>query len=68
MRESLFLDSETIIELLPGVMKNFDIEEAFVISTCNRFELIGVMSQIPEDEDHLHKVFQDLQVQGKLIN
>ena len=65
MRESLFLDSETIIELLPGVMKNFDIEEAFVISTCNRFELIGVMSQIPEDEDHLHKVFQDLQVQGK---
>lgn len=63
LRESLFLNDEAIVRVLPGILTPAKCEEALVLSTCNRLELVGV---VPEGGDRslIYELFWDLYHRG----
>lgn len=42
LREKLYIDADKLTLLLPAVRERFQFSELVVLSTCNRFELMGV--------------------------
>lgn len=47
LREALFIPEEPLAVLLPAVKEQFGFLELAALSTCNRFELIGVAPEVP---------------------
>ncbi len=52
-REAFYLTNEALIQALPTIRERHELKELMVLSTCNRFELIGVTrgeeQQDPQD-------------------
>ena len=62
MREILFVGNDEIMNLLPKMIQQHSLEEAFVISTCNRFELIAVCDSGKNNSaEEILSIFLDLQ-------
>jgi glutamyl-tRNA reductase len=59
-RETLYLEREEIDVSLPKVIQKHGIQEAMVLSTCNRLEIYGVLSH-EVTAHHLKEIFIDLQ-------
>ncbi|MHC5036421.1 MAG: glutamyl-tRNA reductase [Planctomycetota bacterium] len=51
LRESLVFNREEILRFLPGLLKDTDLTEAVLLSTCNRTELYAVSHQGEEGPD-----------------
>ncbi len=60
-RETLFLSREDIDVALPRVVAKHKIQEVFVLSTCNRLEIYGVLEHPEVTQHHLKEIFIDLQ-------
>lgn len=58
IREELFINRDELHKVLPQFSKDHKLEEAYVLSTCNRFELIFVVNE-GEEVDAL-KLFAKL--------
>lgn len=65
-RESLYLNSEQLRNVLPQIKSHYNLPEIAILSTCNRLEMYGIS---PEIETHipevLPEIFRDLQVLAK---
>lgn len=52
-REAFYLSNEALMQVLPTIRERHELKELMVLSTCNRFELIGVThgddQQDPQD-------------------
>lgn len=64
LRELLFLPDEQLAVLLPQIKQQFDLLELAAISTCNRFELIGVTREKSALPSHFTDIFIALQRHG----
>lgn len=54
IREKLYIPGEDIKKSLPNILNDFAINELLALSTCNRFEMIGVIdSQNPKIKETL---------------
>lgn len=60
-RETLYLEREDIDIALPKLIAKHSIQEAFVLSTCNRLEIYGVLAHQEIDIMALKQIFIDLQ-------
>jgi glutamyl-tRNA reductase len=56
MREGLALSDESITRLLPEVCRKFNLQEALLLSTCNRLEMVGVLTRDISHSDELKHV------------
>lgn len=61
LRERLFVSEEELTLILPKLKVNHHFDELVAISTCNRFELFGVMSQKTLTSGHAMSAYLDLQ-------
>ena len=60
LRELLFIAEDSLAAFLPQVHRRFGFHELVVLSTCNRFELMGVAPASPDLTALLHDAFFDL--------
>jgi glutamyl-tRNA reductase len=60
LREKLYIPNDKLIELLPRIKKSYNFTELLVLSTCNRFELLGVAHE-GDIESQMFKAYIDLQ-------
>lgn len=63
MREQLFIAGEVLGSLLPALKERFGFLELVAVSTCNRFELIGVASSTPTLAGTIYEAYLELQRQ-----
>lgn len=60
-RETLYLEPDEIEASLPHLMQKHELKEVFVLSTCNRLEIYGVLPKSDVSGNHLQEIFIDLQ-------
>ena len=60
LREQLHMPEEELQAFLPLVKERFDLLEIAALSTCNRFELYGVVRETPGFSATLYEAFLDL--------
>lgn len=64
-REAFFLSSEALARALPTIRERHQLKELLVLSTCNRFELIGVTEgEAPPDAEHSIDAWMDLHAEA----
>ena len=64
-REAFFLSSDSLAKALPAIRARHQLKELLVLSTCNRFELIGVTEgEIPQDPQHSIDAWIDLHAEA----
>ncbi len=68
LREKFYIPSDTLASLLPDMKKLFGFLEIFVLSTCNRFELMGVAPKGENDEQRMYKAYMYLQQASKNVD
>lgn len=70
LREQLFIEEARLAELLPQVKERFGFLEFAAISTCNRFELMGVATGAPHEAvpEQLVAAFLELQRAGSAMH
>lgn len=61
VREHLYLSDEELSAGIPHIMGLFQFKELFVLSTCNRFELLGVDSAKDLTESKIFDAYLELQ-------
>lgn len=61
LREHFFLSEEQLSSLLPQIKEKFGFAEIAVLSTCNRFELIGSLNDHGDSATKVYQAFLDLQ-------
>jgi glutamyl-tRNA reductase len=61
LREKLYIPSDILVGLMPDLKRLFGFMEVFVLSTCNRFELMGVTKDAANAEQQLYKAYMYLQ-------
>lgn len=59
-REKFFLRENEIDAILPRIMANHPIQEALLLSTCNRLELLGVSTDIEYIQNEYSNLFKGL--------
>ncbi|MBI2601704.1 MAG: glutamyl-tRNA reductase [Deltaproteobacteria bacterium] len=60
-RETFYLGHEELLSVLPKVSGSHQVSELAVLSTCNRFEMYGVLSDhVPSQRERLDHVCTDL--------
>ena len=60
LREKLYIAEDHLAAILPQVKERFGFTELAAISTCNRFELMGVINGTPGYASTLYEAFLDL--------
>ena len=61
MREKLFIPKDQLMQHLPEIKQKYFFNELMVLSTCNRFELIGVFEKEGVDQHILYEAYWLLQ-------
>jgi glutamyl-tRNA reductase len=67
LRELLFIPEDQLAALLPQIRKQFDLLELAALSTCNRFELMGVTREKVASTALFTDVFIALQRHGTAL-
>jgi len=57
VRELLYINEDSLAAFLPQVRRRFGLLELVALSTCNRFELMGVAPASPDLTAQLHDAF-----------
>jgi glutamyl-tRNA reductase len=60
LREKLYIAEDHLAAILPQVKERFGFSELAAISTCNRFELMGVIDGSPGYASTIYEAFLDL--------
>ncbi len=60
LREALFIKPEELAVMLPSLKNQWEMNELFIISTCNRLEIYGVITN-DCDDDKLFAIYTSLQ-------
>lgn len=60
LRERLYLSEEQLSSLLPQVKEHFGFSELVALSTCNRFEMFGLVEDHSDYATQVYKAFLDL--------
>lgn len=60
LREALFVKQEELVTMLPALKQRWGLNELFMISTCNRLEMYGVVEE-DHDDDRIFDIYTSLQ-------
>lgn len=60
LRERLYAAEDELVQILPALKERFGLLEVAALSTCNRFELVGVAEASANVAQHLTEVFLNL--------